>query len=126
VGVGGRLAVVFGCGGDRDRGKRPLMGAIAARLADRLWITSDNPRSEDPDAIIDEIVAGVPAGTRARHDTMADRRVAVREALAWAHAGDVVVIAGKGHETYQIIGKDVLPFDDREVARAALREISGR
>jgi UDP-N-acetylmuramoyl-L-alanyl-D-glutamate--2,6-diaminopimelate ligase len=123
VGGGGRLGVVFGCGGDRDRGKRPLMGAIAARLADRLWITSDNPRSENPDAIIAEIVAGVPADRRARQSTMADRRLAIRDALAWAGAGDVVVIAGKGHETYQIIGKDVLPFDDREVARAALRDL---
>ncbi|HEV8440840.1 MAG TPA: UDP-N-acetylmuramoyl-L-alanyl-D-glutamate--2,6-diaminopimelate ligase [Methylomirabilota bacterium] len=120
--IGGRLGVVFGCGGDRDRGKRPLMGGIAARLADRVWVTSDNPRSERPEAIIAEIVAGIPAaGPGAiRHVTIPDRKTAIRSALGWAVGGDVVVIAGKGHETYQIVGPDVLPFDDREVARAAL------
>ena len=119
----GRLGVVFGCGGDRDRGKRPLMGEIAARLADRLWVTSDNPRSENPQAIIDEVVAGVPAAASAeRSAKIADRRHAIRAALLWAAAGDTVVLAGKGHETYQIIGADVLPFDDREVARQILAE----
>ena len=118
----GRLAVVFGCGGDRDRGKRPIMGEIAARLADRVWVTSDNPRSERPAAIIDEILVGV---RRVGHEADAlealpDRAAAIRSALAWARAGDTVVIAGKGHETYQIIGSEVLPFDDRAVARAAL------
>lgn len=122
VGDGGRLGVVFGCGGDRDRGKRPLMGGIAARLADRVWVTSDNPRSERPEAIIAEIVAGVPlAGADpGRHATIPDRKSAIRDALDWARAGDVVIIAGKGHETYQIIGSEVLLFDDREVARAVL------
>jgi UDP-N-acetylmuramoyl-L-alanyl-D-glutamate--2,6-diaminopimelate ligase len=121
---GARLGVVFGCGGDRDRGKRPLMGGIADRLADRVWVTSDNPRSERPEAIIDEIVAGIPpgAGAAERHAAMADRKAAIRAALEWARAGDVVVIAGKGHETYQIIGAAVLPFDDREQARAVLAE----
>ena len=119
----GRLAVVFGCGGDRDRGKRPLMGAIAARLADRVWVTSDNPRSERPAAIIAEIVEGIPpAAGRDRHATMPDRKAAIRAALEWARAGDVVVIAGKGHETYQIIGSEVLAFDDRAQARAVLAE----
>jgi UDP-N-acetylmuramoyl-L-alanyl-D-glutamate--2,6-diaminopimelate ligase len=118
---GGSLAVVFGCGGDRDRGKRPLMGAIAARLADRVWITSDNPRSEPPEAIIGDIVAGIPGGpVLDRHETIPDRKAAIQRALAWAGAGDVVVIAGKGHETYQIIGSEVLPFDDRDQARIAL------
>jgi UDP-N-acetylmuramoyl-L-alanyl-D-glutamate--2,6-diaminopimelate ligase len=118
----GRLGVVFGCGGDRDRGKRPIMGEIAARLADRAWITSDNPRSESPAAIIDEIVAGVRRvpGGEARWAADADRRGAITAALRWAQAADTVVIAGKGHETYQIVGVDVLPFDDREVARAIL------
>ena len=117
----GRLAVVFGCGGDRDRGKRPLMGEIASRLADHVWVTSDNPRSEPPGAIIADIVAGIPAGTaRDRHETLVDRRVAIQRALTWAAAGDVVVIAGKGHETYQIVGSEVLPFDDRAQARAVL------
>ena len=120
-GPSGRLAVVFGCGGDRDRGKRPLMGGIAARLADRVWVTSDNPRSEPPEAIIADIVAGIPGGLALdRHETIPDRKAAIQRALAWAGAGDVVVIAGKGHETYQIIGSDVLPFDDRAQARAAL------
>jgi UDP-N-acetylmuramoyl-L-alanyl-D-glutamate--2,6-diaminopimelate ligase len=118
----GRLSVVFGCGGDRDRGKRPIMGAIAARLADRVWITSDNPRSERPEAIIDEIAAGIEtAGSRAEAPVaLPDRREAIGRAVAEARAGDVVVIAGKGHETYQLIGGAVLPFDDRDVARAAL------
>ncbi len=124
---GARLTVVFGCGGDRDRGKRPLMGGIAARLADRVWVTSDNPRSEVPEAIIAEIVAGIPpvgAGLD-RHVTIPDRKAAIRSALEWARAGDVVVIAGKGHETYQIIGSEAFPFDDREVARAVLAERRG-
>jgi len=118
----GRLAVVFGCGGDRDRTKRPIMGEIAARLADRAWVTSDNPRSERPQAILDEIVAGVRRvpGAEQRYVTEADRRVAISGALGWARAGDTVVIAGKGHETYQIIGSETLPFDDRAVAREIL------
>jgi UDP-N-acetylmuramoyl-L-alanyl-D-glutamate--2,6-diaminopimelate ligase len=117
----GRLAVVFGCGGDRDRGKRPIMGEIASRLADRVWITSDNPRSERPEAIIDEIIPGV-RGAAGRFTAEPDRRAAIAAALGWAERSDTVVIAGKGHETYQIIGSDVLPFDDREVARAILAE----
>jgi UDP-N-acetylmuramoyl-L-alanyl-D-glutamate--2,6-diaminopimelate ligase len=118
----GRLGVVFGCGGDRDRGKRPIMGGIAARLCDRVWVTSDNPRSERPAAIIDEIVVGVrETGAAAdSYVTEPDRRAAIEAALAWGRRGDTVVIAGKGHETYQIIGADVLPFDDRDVARQSL------
>src|SRR5262249_9786065 len=120
----GRLGVVFGCGGDRDRTKRPIMGEIAARLADHAWITSDHPRSEDPDAII---ARGAAGGTRVRHGCerygrVADRETAIRSALAWAQPGDTVVIAGKGHETYQIVASDVLPFDDRDVARRLLSE----
>jgi UDP-N-acetylmuramoyl-L-alanyl-D-glutamate--2,6-diaminopimelate ligase len=120
----GRLGVVFGCGGDRDRTKRPIMGAIAARLGDRAWVTSDNPRSEPPRAIIDEIVAGIrETGAAAdRYVIEPDRRAAIRAALAWGRPGDTVVIAGKGHETYQIVGSEVLPFDDREVARRILTE----
>jgi UDP-N-acetylmuramyl-tripeptide synthetase len=119
-----RLGVVFGCGGDRDRGKRPIMGEIAARLADRAWVTSDNPRSESPEAIVAEIAAGVArvAGGRDRSALMADRRAAIGAALAWAGRGDTVVIAGKGHEASQIVGTDVLPFDDRAVARQILVE----
>lgn len=118
----GRLGTVFGCGGDRDRGKRPIMGEIAARLCDRVWVTSDNPRSERPEAIIEEIVAGVRRVAAGRHAAEPDRRAAIRAALAWAGPGDAVVIAGKGHETSQVIGAETLPFDDREVARAILRE----
>ena len=115
----GRLHVVFGCGGDRDRGKRPLMGEIAARLADRVIVTSDNPRSEDPEAIIAEILAGV--GRPVEHDV--DRRAAIRAAIAGADDGDAVVIAGKGHEQGQeFAGGRKIPFDDVAVAREALRE----
>jgi UDP-N-acetylmuramoyl-L-alanyl-D-glutamate--2,6-diaminopimelate ligase len=121
----GRLGVVFGCGGDRDRTKRPIMGGIAARLSDVAWVTSDNPRSEPPGAIIDEIVVGIrETGAPAeRYVREPDRRTAIRAALAWARRGDTVVIAGKGHETYQIVGPEVLPFDDRAVAREVLSTI---
>jgi UDP-N-acetylmuramoyl-L-alanyl-D-glutamate--2,6-diaminopimelate ligase len=113
-----RLHVVFGCGGDRDRGKRPLMGEIASRLADRVIVTSDNPRSEDPEAIIEEILAG--AGPDAEPNP--DRREAIAEAIGGAGAGDVVVIAGKGHEQGQEFeGGRKLPFDDATVAREVLR-----
>lgn len=113
----GRLAVVFGCGGGRDRGKRAEMGEIAARLADRLYITSDNPRAEDPRAIAQAIVGGV--GERECVVEL-DRRRAIERAVAGALPGDTVLIAGKGHETYQIVGERVLPFDDAAVAREAL------
>ena len=129
VATPGRLGVVFGCGGDRDRGKRPIMGDIAARLADRVWVTSDNPRSEAPGAIIAEIDAGIVAlgaGALDRRATIPDRRAAIGDALRWARAGDVLVIAGKGHETYQIIGAETLPFDDRAVAREILAELAGQ
>ena len=121
---GSRLGVVFGCGGDRDRGKRPIMGEIAARLADRVWVTSDNPRTERPEAIVDEVLVGVarvPGGAE-RRVAEPDRRAAIGDALRWARAGDVMVIAGKGHETYQVVGHEVLPFDDRDVARRFLAE----
>jgi UDP-N-acetylmuramoyl-L-alanyl-D-glutamate--2,6-diaminopimelate ligase len=113
----GDLAVVFGCGGDRDKGKRGEMGAVAARLADRLYVTNDNPRGEDPRVIADEIVAGV--GKR-EHVVELDRRRAIERAVAEARSGDVVLVAGKGHEDYQIIGERVLPFDDLAIARTAL------
>ena len=114
-----RVHVVFGCGGDRDRGKRPLMGAIAERLADRVTLTSDNPRSEDPEAILSEIAAGLQRPEAARRE--ADRAAAIAEAIAEAQPGDVILIAGKGHETTQTIGGRTTPFDDRAVATAALR-----
>jgi UDP-N-acetylmuramoyl-L-alanyl-D-glutamate--2,6-diaminopimelate ligase len=114
----GRLITVFGCGGDRDTGKRPLMGQIATRLSDYTIITSDNPRTEDPQRIIDEIVAGV--GAASAYTTIPDRRRAITYAMDMAQPHDTVLIAGKGHEDYQIIGHTRLHFDDREVARQAL------
>jgi UDP-N-acetylmuramoyl-L-alanyl-D-glutamate--2,6-diaminopimelate ligase len=113
---GGRLVCVFGCGGDRDRGKRPLMGEVASRHADFVVVTSDNPRSEDPEAIVADIVRGV----RAPHAIHVDRREAIRAALAGARACDVVLIAGKGHEPYQEIAGKRLPFSDVDEARTAL------
>ncbi len=121
----GRVIVVFGCGGDRDRRKRPVMGELASRLAERCIITSDNPRSEPPEAIIAEIAAGIPAEARDRCLVEPDRARAIRLAVAEAGPQDLVLIAGKGHEDYQIIGERRLHFDDREQAEAALRELEG-
>lgn len=120
----GRLIVVFGCGGDRDPTKRPVMGEIAGRLADFTVITSDNPRREDPLAIIAAIEAGVRSAGGNRYVVEPDRREAIRIALRYAQPGDLVVLAGKGHEDYQIIGDRKLPFDDREVATAILKEMA--
>jgi UDP-N-acetylmuramoyl-L-alanyl-D-glutamate--2,6-diaminopimelate ligase len=119
----GRLIVVFGAGGDRDHEKRPLMGATVAELADLAVVTSDNPRSEDPDAIIAEIVAGAEASVRGNLSVYADRGAAIATTLSIAQPGDVVVIAGKGHEKGQEIGGRILPFDDVDVARTALARI---
>jgi UDP-N-acetylmuramoyl-L-alanyl-D-glutamate--2,6-diaminopimelate ligase len=124
----GRLITVFGCGGDRDRTKRPLMGAVAARLSDLVVLTSDNPRSENPDRIIEAIARGLspvadpgaPRRAVTPFVTQPDRRLAIEQAIRVAEPGDLVLIAGKGHEKYQIIGDRTLPFDDVEVARAAL------
>lgn len=116
----GRLLAVFGCGGDRDRGKRPLMAQAAARYADGVWITSDNPRSEDPAAICADIAAGYRETRDPRAETMVvieDRRAAIEDALETARDGDLVVVAGKGHEDYQLIGDKVLHLDDREIIR---------
>ncbi len=113
----GRVLLVFGCGGERDRAKRPLMGRIAADASDRAWVTSDNPRGEDPGAIAAEILAGAPGAGLALE---LDRRAAIAAALAAARGGDLVLIAGKGHETTQTLGDRVLPFDDRAVARELL------
>lgn len=115
---GAGLTCVFGCGGDRDRGKRPLMGAIAARLADRVVLTSDNPRSEDAAAILDEIRAGVPAGMRI--ELVVDRAAAIAGAIAAAHPAEVILLAGKGHEPYQEIAGVRRSFSDLAEARAAL------
>ena len=116
---GGRVIAVFGCGGDRDKGKRPEMGRIAALLADEVVVTSDNPRSEEPEAILRDVRAGVEAAGKTAH-YVADRREALAEAFALARAGDVVLVAGKGHETSQIVGGHRLPFDDRLVAKELL------
>ncbi len=120
---GGKLVCVFGCGGDRDRSKRPLMGAIAARLAGQVVVTSDNPRTEDPAQILADIVAGLPAG--APHTALVDRRVAIREAVLGATPADVILVAGKGHEDYQEIQGQRHAFSDVEEARAALIERAG-
>jgi UDP-N-acetylmuramyl tripeptide synthase len=112
---GGALAAVFGCGGDRDAGKRPQMGAIASRLADRVLVTSDNPRSEDPEEIIRQILPGAPGA-----EAEPDRARAIAQAVRAAQPRDVLLIAGKGHEEYQEIGARKLPFSDHEVARIAL------
>ena len=133
----GRLITVFGCGGDRDRSKRPLMGAVAARLSDLVVVTSDNPRSEDPAAIIEDTVAGIDtryAGQEGNRDsvpgggqqtpfvTIVDRSTAISHAVGEARRGDVVIIAGKGHETYQVIAGETVPFNDAAVARTALTQ----
>jgi UDP-N-acetylmuramoyl-L-alanyl-D-glutamate--2,6-diaminopimelate ligase len=135
VAAGHRLACVFGCGGDRDPGKRPIMGEVAARLADHVVVTSDNPRGEDPHAIIEQILAGmktpgpgpkpgngVNLGLAPNIEAIEDRQVAIFSAVARATAGDVVLLAGKGHETYQEIAGTRHPFNDREVAGAALAQ----
>jgi UDP-N-acetylmuramoyl-L-alanyl-D-glutamate--2,6-diaminopimelate ligase len=125
-----RLITVFGCGGDRDRTKRPLMGTVASRLSDLVVLTSDNPRSEDPLRIIEEIKRGIvpPADPSAPKRPATplvvnpDRRRAIEEAIRSAEAGDLVIIAGKGHEKYQVIGDRTLPFDDVDIALAALAD----
>lgn len=111
----GSLVVVFGCGGDRDRGKRPLMGEVAAKHADKVIVTDDNPRSEDPATIRQDVLAGVPTGIE-----IGDRGSAIAQAIADLQKGDTLLIAGKGHETGQIIGDSVIPFSDQEAARTAL------
>jgi UDP-N-acetylmuramoyl-L-alanyl-D-glutamate--2,6-diaminopimelate ligase len=114
-----QLVCVFGCGGDRDRGKRSLMGEAAATLADVVWVTTDNPRSEDPRRILDEIRPGLAKGRASTHEEL-ERKTAIERAVLSAQPGSVVMICGKGHETYQLVGDQVLDFDDRICARAAL------
>jgi UDP-N-acetylmuramoyl-L-alanyl-D-glutamate--2,6-diaminopimelate ligase len=117
------LICVFGCGGDRDRTKRPLMGGIAARLADRVYVTSDNPRTEDPQRILDDVVIGVKADIGDKPMTVeGDRHKCIAMAISEAQSGDTILIAGKGHEDYQIIGREKIHFDDREEAQLALSD----
>ena len=116
----GRLIWVFGCGGDRDRSKRPRMAAAVAGKADVAWVTSDNPRREDPAAIVEEILTGFDTSTPCRVEVQVDRRRAIEAAIAEARTGDTVLIAGKGHETYQLVDDKVLPFDDAAIARSCL------
>ena len=116
-----KLAVVFGCGGDRDKGKRPLMGEAAAEFADRVIVTDDNPRSEEPTTIRREILVGCPGATE-----IGDRALAIREGIAGLETGDCLVIAGKGHEAGQIVGSEVRPFSDRDEAIQAAETLGGR
>lgn len=120
-----RILTVFGCGGDRDRTKRPVMGRIAAAMSDVVIVTSDNPRSEEPERILEDIEAGVQVAlTKEKlHEKIIDRRTAIRRAVALAQTGDMVIIAGKGHENYQILQDKTIHFDDKEEVRAALREV---
>ncbi|MDQ3992165.1 MAG: UDP-N-acetylmuramoyl-L-alanyl-D-glutamate--2,6-diaminopimelate ligase [Actinomycetota bacterium] len=120
--AGGRVVCVFGCGGDRDRAKRPLMGRVAAERSDVAIVTSDNPRSEDPRAIVEEVLAGA----QGRLEVELDRRAAIERAVEEARSGDVVLIAGKGHEQGQEVAGETRPFDDRRVAREALRQLRSR
>ena len=122
--VENRILVVFGCGGDRDATKRPIMGRIAAQFGDRVFVTSDNPRTEDPVQIVKDVEVGVREGLHddVSYEVIVDRREAIHKAIAEATTGDVVIIAGKGHEDYQILKDETIHFDDREVAREALKE----
>ena len=120
----GRMVTVFGCGGDRDRTKRPLMGAVAGRMSDVVVVTSDNPRSEDPARIIEEVLRGIPGARSASNGpqvlAIVDRGEAVARAIDLARPGDLVIVAGKGHEKTQVIGDRELPFDDVLISEAAL------
>jgi UDP-N-acetylmuramoyl-L-alanyl-D-glutamate--2,6-diaminopimelate ligase len=121
----GRILLVFGAGGSRDRTKRPRMGAAAARWADEIWITSDNPRQEEPTTIVAEIIAGIPAAFSAYHVEI-DRRLAIEQAIGQAQRGDLLVIAGKGHEDYQIFRDRTVHFDDAEVVAEIMEKLACR
>jgi UDP-N-acetylmuramoyl-L-alanyl-D-glutamate--2,6-diaminopimelate ligase len=118
----GRLTVLFGCGGDRDRTKRPRMARVTEQLADTIIVTSDNPRTEEPDAIIGEIIAGFEDPGSERVTVEPDRRKAIELAIENARADDIILLAGKGHETYQIIGTKKFDFSDKDIASRCLRE----
>ncbi len=117
----GRIIVVFGCGGDRDKGKRPKMGKVATELADLAIVTSDNPRNEDPQAITNDIMRGI---TGTNYAVVIDRKEAIRKALAMAAAGDIILLAGKGHETYQVSRNSTIHFDEREVVCEWLQSVN--
>ncbi len=119
-----KLHLVFGCGGDRDRSKRPIMGRIASEMSDVAWITSDNPRTEDPQLIVESILSAIPQGARATIHSQTDRAKAISQAIQKASVGDLVLIAGKGHETHQLIGAHAWPFDDRIEVKKALDSTS--
>lgn len=123
---GRELVVIFGCGGDRDQGKRAIMGEIAARLADRSILTSDNPRSEKPEVILQQIEEGVKSGGAKAYEVIADRRAAIERGVELASGGAVVIIAGKGHENYQVVGDQIVHFDDREEVELALRRMGAK
>jgi UDP-N-acetylmuramoyl-L-alanyl-D-glutamate--2,6-diaminopimelate ligase len=118
-----QLKVLFGCGGDRDRKKRPVMGKLAAMLADVIYLTSDNPRTEDPQRILEEILHGIPKAASAKVKVIPDRKNAIRTAIQSLKQGDVLLLAGKGHEPYQIIGHEKHHFDDREEALKAIEAL---
>lgn len=118
------VITVVGCGGDRDKGKRPLMAEIATKFSDQVILTSDNPRTEDPEVIIEEMKAGVPASQTNKVLSITKRKEAISTACALAHSGDILLIAGKGHENYQIIGTEVLPFDDYEIVTETLKNLN--
>jgi UDP-N-acetylmuramoyl-L-alanyl-D-glutamate--2,6-diaminopimelate ligase len=115
-----KIWTVFGCGGDRDKGKRPLMAQVACRLSDEVMITSDNPRTEEPEQIVSDIFVGVEIIDRERVHRQVDRKKAIAEVIRQAKMGDVILIAGKGHEEYQIVGQERLPFSDFQVAKEIL------
>ena len=118
----GRVIVVFGCGGDRDKGKRPLMGEIAGRIADYSIVTSDNPRTEDPEAIIKDIEEGI-SKTKGKYEVIVDRKKAIEKAIAMANKRDLVILAGKGHEPYQEINKEKYPFDERVIVKEIINNM---
>jgi UDP-N-acetylmuramoyl-L-alanyl-D-glutamate--2,6-diaminopimelate ligase len=117
-----KLVTIFGCGGDRDQGKRPLMGEIAGRLSDHAVLTSDNPRSESPEAILVQIEQGIRKVGGASYEMIEDRRAAIADTIAEADPHSVIVVAGKGHENYQVVGDRIIHFDDREEVELALRK----
>ncbi|WP_415063298.1 UDP-N-acetylmuramoyl-L-alanyl-D-glutamate--2,6-diaminopimelate ligase [Bdellovibrio sp.] len=121
LGSSARIWTLFGCGGDRDKGKRPLMAQMALKYSDEVVITSDNPRTEDPEVIINDILAGVAANEKSKATVIVDRKEAILQTIRKAQPGDVILIAGKGHEDYQIIGKEKFPFSDVKIAEEALR-----